>query len=115
MRAPFQILAIPYRRDPDLRFCVFHRADGDQWQFVAGGGEDNETPTEAATREISEETGIKADRITKPVSMACVPADVISEEHRKPRPRDTFVLPEYHFAFACFHDIKLSDEHLECE
>ena len=37
MRAPFQILAIPYRVTPELQFCVFHRADIDQYQFVAGG------------------------------------------------------------------------------
>ncbi len=36
MRAPFQILAIPYRVTPELQFCVFHRADIDQYQFVAG-------------------------------------------------------------------------------
>ena len=60
MRVPFQILAIPYRQNPDLQFCVLHRADIDQWQFVAGGGEDDETPVESAIREISEETGIKA-------------------------------------------------------
>ena len=29
-------------------YCVFHRADHDQWQFIAGGGEDNETPLAAA-------------------------------------------------------------------
>lgn len=42
MRAPFQILAIPYRVTPELQFCVFHRADIDQYQFVAGGGENDE-------------------------------------------------------------------------
>ena len=42
MRAPFQILAIPYRVTPELQFCVFHRADIDQCQFVAGGGENDE-------------------------------------------------------------------------
>ena len=52
MRAPFQILAIPYRAEPELRFCVLHRADHDQYQFVAGGGEDRETEAEAAKREI---------------------------------------------------------------
>ena len=45
MRAPFQILALPYRMvDGAPYYCVFHRADHDQWQFVAGGGEDAETP-----------------------------------------------------------------------
>ena len=115
MRAPFQILAIPYRRVADLQFCVLRRADVDQWQFVAGGGEDNETPIEAAIREISEETGIKTDSITKLTSMAYVPADVISECHRKYWAKDTFVLPEYQFAFECIPDIRLSDEHLDCE
>lgn len=55
MRALFQILAIPYRRFNGIpEFCVFHRADFDQWQFIAGGGEDNESPLQAAKREISE-------------------------------------------------------------
>ena len=41
MRAPFQILAIPYQIvDGSPLYCVFHRADHDQWQFIAGGGED---------------------------------------------------------------------------
>lgn len=115
MRAPFQILAIPYRKNPTLQFCVFHRADIDQWQFVAGGGEDDETPIKAATREISEETGIQANRITELVSMAYVPADVISERHRAHWEKDTFVLPEYHFAFECIPDVTLSHEHLGCE
>ena len=115
MRAPFQILAIPYRRNPNLQFCVLHRADIDQWQFVAGGGEDVETPVESATREIAEETGIRVDNITKLVSMAYIPADVISERHRKHWSKDTFVLPEYHFAFECISDIKLSEEHLDYE
>lgn len=113
MRAPFQILAIPYRRSPYLQFCVLHRADADQWQFVAGGGEDCETPPEAAIREIFEETGIAAASVTELVSMAYIPAEVISQQHRKHWKKDTFVLPEYHFAFECVSDIKLSDEHLD--
>ena len=115
MRAPFQILAIPYRKHPALEFCVLRRADNDQWQFVAGGGEDAETPLEAAAREISEETGIQANRITELVSMANVPADVISEYHRKHWSPNTFVLPEDHFAFECGSGITLSGEHLGCE
>ena len=45
MRAPFQILAIPFRKTSsrEMEFCVFHRSDLDQWQFIAGGGEDDET------------------------------------------------------------------------
>ena len=39
-------------------YCVFHRADHDQWQFIAGGGEDNEIPLAAAERETFEEGGV---------------------------------------------------------
>lgn len=98
-----------------MLFCVLHRSGHDQWQFVAGGGEDTETPIEAATREISEETGVKADNITKLVSMAYVPVTVISEHHREYWAKDIYVLPEYHFAFECISDIELSDEHLGYE
>lgn len=45
MRAPFQILAIPYRFVNQVPvYCVFHRTDSGEWQFIAGGGENNETP-----------------------------------------------------------------------
>ena len=74
MRAPFQILAIPYRVTPELQFCVFHRADIDQYQFVAGGGENDEKPVDAAIREICEETSINTDSVIQLTSMAYVPA-----------------------------------------
>lgn len=115
MRAPFQILAIPYRKGTSMQFGVLRRSDVDRWQFVAGGGEDTETPIEAATREIIEEVGIRADNIIKLVSMAYVPVDVISERRRKHWAKDLYVLPEYSFAFECIHDIELSAEHLAYE
>ena len=111
MRAPFQILAIPYRVKPDLRFCVFHRSDTDQYQFVAGGGEDDEKPIEAAAREIYEETYVTAKSILPLTSMAYVPANVISKKHRDLWPSDTFVIPEYAFGFECRSEIVLSGEH----
>lgn len=115
MRAPFQILAIPYKFvDGEPLFCVFHRADADWWQFIAGGGENNEMPFEAARREISEESGIKADNLLKLTFMAYVPADCISEKHRKLWAADTYVLPESCFAFECIDEIVLSHEHTEC-
>lgn len=115
MRAPFQILAIPYKFvDGEPLFCVFHRSDADWWQFIAGGGEENETPFEAARREISEESGIKADKLLKLTFMAYVPADCISDKHRKLWAADTYVLPEYCFAFECKDEIVLSHEHTEC-
>lgn len=112
MRAPFQILAIPYKIiDGTLMSCVMHRSDIDQWQFIAGGGEDSETPYDAAKREISEESGIFTDNILKLTAMAYVPAKCIAERNRKLWPTDTYVIPEYCFAFECYGDIALSHEH----
>lgn len=55
MRAAFQILALPYRREgASILYGVFHRVDHDQWQFIAGGGEDDEIPLQAAQREAWE-------------------------------------------------------------
>ena len=64
MRAPFQILAIPYKYENGMPiYCVLHRSDYDQWQFIAGGGEDKESPEEAARREIMEEGGMAVENI----------------------------------------------------
>ena len=111
MRAPFQILAIPFRLKPELQFGVLHRADIDQYQFVAGGGEDEEKPLEAAIREINEETAVVTNTIIQLTSMTYVPANVIAQRHRKFWPEDTLVIPEYAFAFECKQDIVLSNEH----
>ncbi len=115
MRAPYQILAIPYRMDPDLQYCVFHRSDIDQYQFVAGGGEDDEKPIEAAAREIYEETSVKAEHIMPLTSMAYIPANVISKKHRVFWPSDTIVIPEYTFGFVCASEMILSSEHTGLE
>ena len=59
MREPYQIISIPYRIVNDTTlFCIFHRTNGDYWQFIAGGGENNEKPIDTALREIKEETGL---------------------------------------------------------
>ena len=86
MRAPFQILAIPYRLKPHLQYCVLHRSDIDQYQFVAGGGEDDEKPIDAAAREIYEETSVKAVNILPLTSMAYIPANVTFTLPRQKRP-----------------------------
>lgn len=43
-----------------IEFCFLLRAEEGFWQGIAGGGEDDETPLDAARRETFEETGIKA-------------------------------------------------------
>lgn len=62
MRAPFQVLVVPFRRGEDgLVFLALERADNGQWQWVAGGGEENEEPRQAAARELEEELGVTAE------------------------------------------------------
>lgn len=114
MRAPFQILAIPYRFNGlQPQYCVFHRSDFDQWQFIAGGGEDQETPLEAAKRETFEESGARPGKWLELKSLSYIPAAVISEKHRQHWAKDSYVIPEYAFAFECQEDIKVSCEHTE--
>ena len=114
MRAPFQILAIPYRmRDGQLQFCVLHRADFDQWQFIAGGGEDDETPIQATKREIYEEGGITVSAILQLDSICSIPTEIFPKRREYGWREDLYVIPEYAFAFAC-DDLVLSHEHTEC-
>jgi dATP pyrophosphohydrolase len=114
MRAPFQILVIPYRRTPaGLEFAVLRRRDAGWWQFVAGGGEDNESPMQAAERETREEIGTTADgTLLKLDSMATVPKDCFKvADSWGP---DVYVIPEYCFAVEMRdNELVLSDEHTE--
>ena len=114
MRAPFQILAIPYKiTDGTPKFCVMHRSDIDQWQFIAGGGEDDETPYEAVKREIFEESGLNVEEITHLTSMCYIPANIFPDNYLKDWAHDTYIIPEYSFAFECNDNIILSHEHIE--
>ena len=77
-RARFQVLVIPYRIDADgqPRYLLFKRSDLDVWQWIAGGGEDNEAPEQTARREALEEAGIPKDAcLMRLDSMASIPFD----------------------------------------
>lgn len=114
MREPYQIISIPYRIVNDTTlFCIFHRTNGDYWQFIAGGGENNEKPIDTALREIKEETGVTAEKLTELKSVAFVPAEVVAEKMRTHWDKNIFVIPEYSFAFECSADPTLSREHSE--
>ncbi len=112
MRAPFQVLVIPFRRTASaLKFAVLKRGDADYWQFVAGGGEDGETPIQAAQREIKEEVGIAGD-LTQLDSMSTVPKDCFAAADSWGE--NVYVIPEYCFAVQASNvDICLSPEHIE--
>jgi dATP pyrophosphohydrolase len=109
-----QVLVIPYKIENYIPlFCIFKRADAGWWQFIAGGGEDDETSLEAAQRETFEESRIQAKGLYQLTSTFHVPANCISEKHRKNWSADTYVLPEYCFAFQTDGEIKISHEHTE--
>ena len=114
MREPYQILSIPYRIvDGTPLFCIFRRRDSDYWQFIAGGGENGETPIEAAIRETREEIGVELKNIKQLTCIAYVPAEVIAESKRQHWDKNTYVIPEYSFAFECDSELTLSNEHTE--
>lgn len=112
MRLPYQVLALPYRFvDGQLQLCVFHRSNCEMWQFISGGGEDGETPPEAARREIWEESGLQVEELLALKSMCYIGTDIYPQCYRRNWPVDTYVIPEYAFAFACKGEITLSHEH----
>lgn len=114
MRAPFQILAIPYRIVAGTPlYCVFRRSDSGQWQFIAGGGEVNETLLNAAKRETLEEAGVQSGKWIPLTSLCYLPVTVVAEKHRQHWNKDTLVIPEYTYAFECTDEVTLSDEHTE--
>lgn len=115
MRAPFQVLVFPYRRRDDgtYVFAVFRRADLGFWQGIAGGGEDDETPVEAARREVREEAGISDEApLIALDSVASVPVSAFSKVDHWPTGR--FVIPEYAFGVdVSGQTLALSWEHSE--
>ena len=115
-RTPYQILVIPYvvSNDGTLFYAVLRREQvtGGYWQFVAGGGEDNEQPIEAARRESFEEIGSNKDApLVKLESMVMIP--VVNIDGFK-WGDNVLVIPEICFAIELpSKDITLSDEHTE--
>jgi dATP pyrophosphohydrolase len=104
-RARYQVLVIPYCiMDGQARFCVFRRNDLDIWQFIAGGGEDEDASIlESAKREAFEEAGIPVTCDYSPLDTCCsIPG------------KQCFVVPEYAFAVKVKNtSLHLSHEHTE--
>ncbi|MGI6217330.1 MAG: NUDIX hydrolase [Coriobacteriales bacterium] len=113
-RSPFQVLIFPFRRMQDRIEClVLKRSDLGIWQGVAGGGENEESPKEAASRELFEETGLNGSRLVQLDSLAYLPVVDVTGEFTWGR--DTLVIPEYAFAYEAQpgESVNLSGEHLE--
>jgi dATP pyrophosphohydrolase len=115
-RAAFQVLIIPYRIDPagQPRYLLFKRSDLDVWQWIAGGGENQETPEQAARRESHEEAKIpQLARLMRLDSVASIPATHFADCHLWGA--DVYVIPEYSFGVEVEgEEICLSGEHKEC-
>lgn len=111
-RASFNVLVIPYRLHSNMpEFAVLHRRPPDKmWQFIAGGGEDDETPDIAARREAREEGGIIATTGWIQLdSVASIPRTAFPTA---PWHEGIYVIPEYCFAVEMNNaELMISHEH----
>ena len=114
-RAPFQVLVYPYRQiyDGEFEYALFKRADAGWWQGVAGGGENKETPVQAAKRETKEEAGIHSH--TGFVQLdTIIPVRVTEFSNNHIWGEEIYVIPMYCFGVMVKEGaIMLSHEHTE--
>lgn len=112
MRAKYQVLVIPYRKTgSEFSYCIFKRSDLHCWQFIAGGGEEEDgSILNSAKREAWEEARISPDARYTGLDTRCS----ISTEHFRARAiwgNQCLVIPEYTFAVEVAEDIQISHEH----
>jgi dATP pyrophosphohydrolase len=112
-RAAFQVLVIPFHVDTngEPRYLLLKRSDLDVWQWIAGGGEDDEEPEQTARREALEEAGIPQDAcLIQLDSMASIPATHFADRHLWGD--DVYVIPEFSFGVEVqSKGVCLSGEH----
>jgi len=114
-RAPFNVLVFPYRPagEHTFEYALLRRADGGYWHTMAGGGEDGETPLEAARRETHEETGIPSDSVFLQLD-TLIPVPVTGYAGCDHWREDIYVIPQYCFGvLAGSAPIAPSREHIE--
>ena len=113
-RAKYQVLALPYKKqDGKILYCIFKRSDMDAWQFIAGGGEDEDaSPLAAAKREAYEEARISPDEKYNMLETTCSISTECFPKSRRIWGVACLVIPEYCFAVEITDtDIKISGEH----
>jgi dATP pyrophosphohydrolase len=114
-RAPFQVLVYPYRKTDNgqIEYALMKRAVEGFWQAISGGGEDNETPLEAARRETNEETGIPpTSDFLQLDAIESIPVTEFRDSHLWGD--NMYVIPQYCFGVTTQAiRITLSREHTE--
>ena len=116
MRLPYQTLTILYKKNNNkILYAIFYRNSHPIWQFISGGGENNENPIKTVIREIKEETSltIERKRVKQLDSRTTIPVLNITGNYTwGPK---VYVIPEYTFAVEILSDdnIRLSSEHKE--
>ena len=115
-RAKYQVLILPYFTEgSQIQYCIFRRNDLKIWQFIAGGGEEEDSSvTESAKREAFEEAGIPANADYFRLDTCCsIPADCFKNAETL-WGRECFVIPEYAFGVKLERtSLALSQEHTE--
>ena len=114
-RAPFQVLIYPYRKTSrgHIEYALMRRVDEGYWQGIAGGGEDEERPLEAARRETYEESGIPPTaEFLQLDTIEPVPVTEFRDSYTWGD--NVYVIPQYCFGVAA-QDIQIviSREHTE--
>lgn len=115
-RARYQVLVIPYCiEDGSVHFCLFRRSDMGIWQFIAGGGEEEDSSIlESAKREAFEEAGIPNTCNFFKLDTCCsIPSNCFKNAGAL-WGKACFVVPEYAFAVSVESTfLQLSHEHTE--
>ncbi len=116
MRAPFVVLVIPYRRLSGgvFEYALMRRSDINVWQAISGGGEDDETPEQAAVRESFEEAGLAPPlELLRLDTVNAIAVTHFSNSHQWGD--DVFVIPQYCFGVRVEggRELQLSHEHTE--
>lgn len=117
-RAKYQVLVLPYKRFKDeILYCIFKRIDMGIWQFIAGGGEEEDKEIlVSAKREAFEEAHIlKTEKYLELETKSSIATEHF-EKARKDWGESCLVIPEYSFAVEVSNEkLEISREHSEYE
>ncbi|MCP4423963.1 MAG: NUDIX pyrophosphatase [Chloroflexi bacterium] len=112
-RAPFQVLVFPFRlkNQSTVEYAIFSRSDDGNWQGIAGGGEDDEAPLQAAKRESWEEARIPtASQLIQLQTINSIPTYHFGASYLWGE--ELFVIPEYCFGIEVDgFELQISKEH----